>query len=82
MVLPLVVPKELPPALQSLLAFGCVTIAERHLKKGTEHLNILRKTALGARWFISQAVYDAEATVSLLTDLLSRTQSPTHPPTH
>jgi len=50
------------------LAFGCVTIAERHLKKGTEHLNILRKTALGARWFISQAVYDAEATVKLLKD--------------
>lgn len=50
------------------LAFGCVTIAERHLKKGTEHLNILRKTALGARWFISQAVYDAEATVRLLND--------------
>ena len=50
------------------LAFGCVTIAERHLKKGTEHLNILRKTDLGARWFISQAVYDAEATVRLLND--------------
>ena len=50
------------------LAFGCVTIAERHLKKGTEHLNILRKTALGAKWFISQAVYDAEATVRLLND--------------
>jgi hypothetical protein len=50
------------------LAFGCVTIAERHLKKGTEHLNILRKTALGAKWFISQAVYDAEATVRLLHD--------------
>jgi hypothetical protein len=48
------------------LAFGCVTIAERHLKRGTEHLNMLRKQALGARWFISQAVYDADATVALL----------------
>merc|ERR1719271_688355 len=43
------------------LAFGCVTIAERHLAKGREHLNILRKQAMGAQWFISQAVYDADA---------------------
>lgn len=50
------------------VAFGCVTIAERHLAKGTEHLNILRKQGLGAQWFISQAVYDAEATIQLLLD--------------
>ena len=50
------------------LAFGCVTIAERHLTKGTEHLNILRKQGLGARWFISQAVYDAGATIRLIRD--------------
>lgn len=50
------------------LAFGCVTIAERHLTKGTEHLNILRKVGYGAQWFISQAVYDAEATIKLLHD--------------
>jgi hypothetical protein len=50
------------------LAFGCVTIAERHLTKGTEHLNILRKQKLGAQWFISQAVYDADATIRLITD--------------
>ena len=55
--------------LSRLLYFqGCVTIAERHLKKGTEHLNILRKTGYGAKWFISQAVYDAEATIRLLHD--------------
>jgi hypothetical protein len=28
------------------LVFGCVTIAERHLTKGTEHLNILRKATV------------------------------------
>mmetsp|Transcript_24537 Transcript_24537/g.51379 ORF Transcript_24537/g.51379 Transcript_24537/m.51379 type:complete len:434 (+) Transcript_24537:187-1488(+) len=50
------------------VAFGCVTIAERHLKKGTEHLNIIRKMEFGAQWFISQAVYDPEATVALLRD--------------
>jgi len=50
------------------IAFGCVTIAERHLTKGTEHLNLLRKVEYGAQWFISQAVYDAEATIKLLHD--------------
>jgi len=48
--------------------FGCVTIAERHLTKGNEHLNIQRKVDLGAQWFISQAVYDFQATISLLND--------------
>ena len=50
------------------IAWGAVTIAERHLSKGTEHLNILRKQGLGAQWFISQAVYDADATIKLLLD--------------
>tara|TARA_B110001452_G_C15192120_1_gene413904 strand:+ start:63 stop:1328 length:1266 start_codon:yes stop_codon:yes gene_type:complete len=49
-------------------AFGCVCIAERHLKKRSEHLNMLRKQEMGAAWFISQAVYDADATVSMLQD--------------
>mmetsp|Transcript_21893 Transcript_21893/g.43150 ORF Transcript_21893/g.43150 Transcript_21893/m.43150 type:complete len:392 (+) Transcript_21893:16-1191(+) len=48
--------------------FGCVTIAERHVSKGNEHLNIQRKVELGAEWFISQAVYDSDATISLLND--------------
>lgn len=46
--------------------FGCVTIAERHTAKGNEHLNIARKVDLGAEWFISQAVFDPAATVSLV----------------
>eukprot|EP00908_Phaeocystis_cordata_P015768 Transcript_26943.p2 GENE.Transcript_26943~~Transcript_26943.p2 ORF type:complete len:439 (+),score=176.22 Transcript_26943:419-1735(+) len=49
-------------------AFGCVCIAERHLTKRSEHLNMLRKQEFGALWFISQAVYDADATVQLLQD--------------
>lgn len=48
--------------------FGCVTIAERHLAKNREHENILRKMDAGAKWFISQAVYDVGATVKLLND--------------
>eukprot|EP00617_Octactis_speculum_P010554 CAMPEP_0185773440 /NCGR_PEP_ID=MMETSP1174-20130828/73589_1 /TAXON_ID=35687 /ORGANISM="Dictyocha speculum, Strain CCMP1381" /LENGTH=398 /DNA_ID=CAMNT_0028460131 /DNA_START=17 /DNA_END=1213 /DNA_ORIENTATION=+ len=49
-------------------AFGCVTIAERHLKKGNEHHNLVRKMGMGAEWFISQAVYDVAATVKLVND--------------
>jgi len=50
------------------VGFGCVTIAERHKKKGNEHENILRKTRMGAEWFISQGVFDADATVKMLLD--------------
>mmetsp|Transcript_26250 Transcript_26250/g.43518 ORF Transcript_26250/g.43518 Transcript_26250/m.43518 type:complete len:438 (+) Transcript_26250:175-1488(+) len=49
-------------------SFGCVCIAERHLTRRSEHLNMLRKQQMGAAWFISQAVYDADATVQLLQD--------------
>lgn len=50
------------------MAFGGVTIAERHTAKGNEHLNIQRKVDLGAQWFISQCCYDAGATIRLLND--------------
>lgn len=50
------------------LRFGCVCIAERHLKKGTEHENMMRKAEMGAGWFVSQSVFDAEATIKMLND--------------
>ena len=59
------------------MPFGCVCIAERHTLEAakarnkaypTEHLNMLRKQQAGARWFISQAVYDPEPTIRLLRD--------------
>lgn len=62
---------------QSTLKFGCVCIAERHTLESarargkdypTEHLNMVRKIAAGAEWFISQAVYDTEPTIRLLKD--------------
>eukprot|EP00958_Prasinococcus_capsulatus_P002646 scaffold225_cov388-Prasinococcus_capsulatus_cf.AAC.38 len=34
--------------------FGGVTIPERHLKRGNEGHNLIRKTKLGMDWFISQ----------------------------
>ena len=47
-------------------AFGSVCIPERHIKKGNEHLNMLRKTENGAEWFITQGIYDSGPLVGLL----------------
>ncbi|MCA6128310.1 methylenetetrahydrofolate reductase [Thalassolituus oleivorans] len=46
---------------------GGVTIAERHAAKGNEHTRLLNKGKQGCTFFISQAVYDANATIDLLT---------------
>ncbi|MBH0074232.1 methylenetetrahydrofolate reductase [Pseudoalteromonas sp. SWYJ118] len=46
---------------------GGVTIAERHLSKRNEHERLIEKTAQGCQFFISQAVYDAQATIELIT---------------
>jgi len=50
------------------VVWGGVTIAERHLKKGNEHTTIASKVAMGARWFISQAIYDPEPMIKLIND--------------
>ena len=49
-------------------AFGGVTIAERHAKKGNEHETLCAKTEAGAEWFISQAIFDADMTIKFLND--------------
>ncbi|MBB1296025.1 MULTISPECIES: methylenetetrahydrofolate reductase [unclassified Pseudoalteromonas] len=46
---------------------GGVTIAERHSSKRNEHERLIEKTAQGCKFFISQAVYDAQATIELIT---------------
>ncbi len=46
---------------------GGVTIAERHASKGNEHLRLIEKSAQGCEFFISQAVYDPQATIDLLS---------------
>jgi len=46
---------------------GGVTIAERHVAKGDEHLRLLSKQNQGCEFFITQAVYNAQATIDLLT---------------
>ncbi|RXJ72106.1 hypothetical protein CS022_17705 [Veronia nyctiphanis] len=46
---------------------GGVTIAERHSSKRNEHERLITKTEQGCQFFISQAVYDAQATINLIT---------------
>ena len=61
----------------SKVFLGGVTIAERHSKKRNEHRRLLEKTKQGCQYFISQAVYDTQATIDLLTSyaLLCRQQN-------
>ncbi len=51
---------------------GGVCIAERHLKKGDEHERMIAKQQDGCNFFISQAVYNAQATIDMLTSYARR----------
>ncbi|MCV2402214.1 methylenetetrahydrofolate reductase [Marinomonas sp. C2222] len=63
----------LPQAYKTLEAsahpfnLGGVTIAERHAKKGDEHQRLMKKTEAGCEFFISQAVYNPQATADLIS---------------
>jgi len=46
---------------------GGVTIAERHLKKNDEYSRILAKEKHGCQYFITQAIYNSQATIDFLT---------------
>jgi hypothetical protein len=50
------------------LVLGGIAIAERHAAKGDEHQRLLAKQDRGCRFFITQSVYDAASTKSLLSD--------------
>ncbi len=50
------------------LVFGGIAIAERHAAKRDEHQRILAKQDAGCRFFVTQSVYDASWTKSLLSD--------------
>jgi hypothetical protein len=50
------------------LLLGGIAIAERHVSKGDEHQRMLAKQGRGCRFFITQAVFDAASTKSLLSD--------------
>ncbi|GAA06594.1 methylenetetrahydrofolate reductase [Photobacterium leiognathi] len=46
---------------------GGIMIAERHAKKGNEHERLIEKYKQGCNFFISQAIYDTQATIDILT---------------
>ena len=46
---------------------GGVTIAERHAKKGNEHERLIEKHEQGCNFFISQAIYNPQETIDILT---------------
>ena len=54
--------------------FGGVTIAERHLSKGNEHLKLIEKSGWGMQFFTSQVVYQPQATIQLLQDYARQCQ--------
>jgi hypothetical protein len=62
------------------LVVGGIAIAERHVTKQDEHERMLDKQDRGCRFFITQSVYDAASTKSLLSDyallLQARGRSP------
>jgi hypothetical protein len=50
------------------LLLGGVTISERHQIKGDEHRRVFNKMAQGCQFFVSQGVYDVNASKNFLSD--------------
>ncbi|NOX43799.1 MAG: 5,10-methylenetetrahydrofolate reductase [Gammaproteobacteria bacterium] len=50
------------------LLLGGVTISERHQSKGDEHIRVFNKIAQGCTFFVSQGVYDVNASKNFLSD--------------
>lgn len=50
------------------LLLGGVTIPERHLSKGDEHLRVFNKMSQGCSFFVSQGVYDVNASKNFLSE--------------
>lgn len=59
---------------------GGVAIAERHARKGDEDGRLLAKVDAGCSFFISQTLFDASATKSLLSDYALRFAKEARPP--
>lgn len=50
------------------LCLGGIAIPERHTSKHNEHIRVAKKTQSGCEYFITQCVYDLEASKIFLTD--------------
>ncbi len=50
------------------LLLGGVTIPERHQSKGDEHLRVFNKMSKGCQFFVSQGVYDVNASRNFLSE--------------
>jgi len=50
------------------LLLGGVTIPERHQAKGDEHIRVFNKIAQGCSFFVSQGVYDINASKNFLSE--------------
>lgn len=59
---------QLRAEINNEMLLGGVTIPERHLLKGDEHIRVFNKIAQGCRFFVSQGVYDINASKNFLSD--------------
>jgi len=50
------------------LTLGGVTIPERHQSKGDEHFRVFKKISQGCQFFVSQGVYDVNASKNFLSE--------------
>jgi hypothetical protein len=60
--------RQLRAEVRPELVLGGVAIPERHTRRGDEHLRMLEKQAGGCSFFITQVVYDVNATKDLVSD--------------
>lgn len=66
--LPLQEAYRLRQKLNKHMVLGGVIIPERHLKQNDEHLRLIHKIQNGCQFFVSQAIYNIEASKNFLSD--------------
>ncbi len=59
---------QLKTDMNSNILLGGVTIPERHQNKGDEHLRVFNKMSQGCSFFVSQGVYDVNASKNFLSE--------------
>lgn len=59
---------NLKESLDGNLTLGGIVIPERHTKYEDEHMKIVNKSKKGCKFFVSQVIYNVEASKNLLSD--------------